>query len=344
MAWTAGKAAQAAKAKAAPSKKKPQRSNSTKVSALNMLKSGVVTQEPPDPRQDPEQIEERLKGTKDASNWDGAGDSGLARPAERKTALPRWARESGGHLPSPGTIPLASWGQSSILQNWWFGPRLQMESLENSTLLSQTLKWMQVCTRMCSRNIWGGPWPGLDAQSLCRMVLPATRHAPSLPGWRSLAFLFLSGWGSPVTWTPLRTSGADWRGSSPPTLLPPTWWTWQRTSRGPGDFWPRTLTDCIKLIFLNFITYFDILIKKISQNIWFSLFHLTLESISHVYNLCWMAGHLSVHQISSMFTRSLILSFTDAVEFREEFFSWCISEFMRVRRGYIDNLFFAKRR
>ena len=54
-----------------------------------MLKSGVVTQEPPDPRQDPEQIEERLKGTKDASNWDGAGDSGLARPAERKTALPR---------------------------------------------------------------------------------------------------------------------------------------------------------------------------------------------------------------------------------------------------------------
>ena len=89
MAQTAGNATQAAKAKAALSKKKPHRSNSTKVSALNMLKSGVVTQEPPDPRQDPEQIEERLKGTKDASNWDGAGDSGLARPAERKTALPR---------------------------------------------------------------------------------------------------------------------------------------------------------------------------------------------------------------------------------------------------------------
>ena len=90
MARTTGKAA---KAKAAPSHKKPQRSNSTKVSALNMMKSGVSHNQVSTNLNIPPRTLSRWKAEAlEADTWSGAGDSGLARPAKRKSDP-----GSGGH-------------------------------------------------------------------------------------------------------------------------------------------------------------------------------------------------------------------------------------------------------
>ena len=92
MARTAGKAAKAAKA-AKKTRTNIQRSNSTKVSALNMLKSGVSPGDVSANLKIPARtLRDWKKDAKDAGTWDGAGDSGLARPAKRKTDP-----GSGGH-------------------------------------------------------------------------------------------------------------------------------------------------------------------------------------------------------------------------------------------------------
>ena len=89
MARTAGKAAKAAK----KTRKNIQRSNSTKVSALNMLKSGVSPGDVSKDLQIPARtLRDWKKDAKEAGTWDGAGDSGLARPAPRKSDP-----GSGGH-------------------------------------------------------------------------------------------------------------------------------------------------------------------------------------------------------------------------------------------------------
>ena len=80
-------------AKAPSGKKRPQRSNSTKVSALNMLKSGVSPGDVSRNLQIPARtLSNWKKSAKEAGTWDGAGDSGLARPAKRKSDP-----GSGGH-------------------------------------------------------------------------------------------------------------------------------------------------------------------------------------------------------------------------------------------------------
>ena len=58
------------------------------------------------------------------------------------------------------------------------------------------------------------------------------------------------------------------------------WFTRRAVCRHWG--WRRR-HQVLNCYFCIFITYFDILVKKISQNIWFSLFYLTLETIGHVY-------------------------------------------------------------
>ena len=82
---TTKKAAKAAQA-ATPSRECMQRSNSTKVSALNMLKSGVSPGDVSKNLKIPARTLSRWKkDALDSGTWAGAGDSGLARPAKRKS-------------------------------------------------------------------------------------------------------------------------------------------------------------------------------------------------------------------------------------------------------------------
>ena len=86
------KAVQAAQA-ATSSRECMQRSNSTKVSALNMLKSGVSPGDVSKNLKIPARTLSRWKkDAEDSGTWAGAGDSGLARPAKRKSDP-----GSGGH-------------------------------------------------------------------------------------------------------------------------------------------------------------------------------------------------------------------------------------------------------
>ena len=63
-------------AKAPSGKKRPQRSNSTKVSALNMLKSGVSPGDVSRNLQIPARtLSNWKKSAKEAGTWDGAGAS-----------------------------------------------------------------------------------------------------------------------------------------------------------------------------------------------------------------------------------------------------------------------------
>ena len=87
MARTVGQAAKAAQAKAA--KSKPQRSNSTKMVALNKMKSGSTPSSASKEMQTPVWTLARWKKDSmetSAGKWTGAaGDSARARPAKRKT-------------------------------------------------------------------------------------------------------------------------------------------------------------------------------------------------------------------------------------------------------------------
>ena len=85
MARTVGQAAKAKQAKAA--KSKPQRSYSTKIVALNKMKSGSTpTSVSKDMKIPVRTLARWKKESKDAGKWTGAaGDCSLARPAKRKT-------------------------------------------------------------------------------------------------------------------------------------------------------------------------------------------------------------------------------------------------------------------
>ena len=89
MARTVGKAAKAAQATA-----KLQRSNSTKMVALNRMRDGATpTQLNKEMKIPIRTLARWKKDAKDAGSWVGAaGDSGLARPAKRKSDP-----GSGGH-------------------------------------------------------------------------------------------------------------------------------------------------------------------------------------------------------------------------------------------------------